>query len=155
MKRKLATLLICVTALIGGSITAFASDITEINQESTSNKATINVTANVVETYKVTAPKNVVIGNTKQYTKADAFTVTGNLAGNRKLVLTVPGSVSLTQSGKDSKTGTVTTSKTEFRFDELVNNTAVNSSLTVDVSDITAGIWNGSFEISVALDDIQ
>lgn len=152
MKKKLLALTLSIAMMFGSAMTVLAANETEITESSADQKATITVTANITETYSVRVPKTIALGNDGQYSNANAISVTGNLAGNKQLNLTVPASVDISAAGKDAITGTITTTKKAFTFTELSGGKTVNSGLTITPAAVpTAGNWTGSFDITVAL----
>lgn len=152
MKKRLLAFTLAATMLLGSAMIVFAADdVTEITQDSEPKTATVNVSTTITETYTVKVPKTIKLDASGNYTKTETIAVTGNLAGNRQVTVTVPQNVALKATGKTDVSGAITLTKDKFTFEELANGATQTSDLTIQATGLTAGDWKGTFVVTVAL----
>ena len=125
------------------SVSAFAAPFAPEVQPS--NSTTVTYTGTGIESYTVTVPASLAPGG------SGAVKVEGTWASNRRLSVTAPSTVTLTNSinSADTKTLDVTFEGIE-KFGN--NNVAVSDTKTIFVADISNalfGTWSGTISYSV------
>ena len=162
------TMCFTVTPVFAASIGSISSDIS-VGEDTAQNAQTRysevgEGTANT-DVYLTIDDNNIVVGvpteiivsgtpnengvNVGEY----SVSAIGDIAGNKELTITPNSStVTLTQTGKNDVTATITQEKTVFTSDELANGTSSNGRITAN---LTAGSWKGDTTFNVELNQIE
>lgn len=166
--------LFVVTTVLGifltATVNAFASDVTNqtLGKDTTSANTEINVSGGE-SSFEYTLPKTIAVAadnNARIFFTYDV-TIWGNLAGNDYVSIIPDSSFYLNQSGKLAITAEVTQVKTKFRdgkyiptlsAEEALVNTEENkdnvvTTGTITANNVTAGIWSGTLNFNVTLED--
>lgn len=131
---------------------------------------TCNVYATQASTFSVVIPKTIVLTGTKDTANSGSYVVTvkGNIAGTEVVNVTPDATFKMSQAGKEDITATVTQTKTKFQVAEaeakeqdatkkgatvygLDNASGATQSGTIEVENLTAGSWTGSFKFNIGL----
>ena len=158
------TMCFTVTPVFAASIGSISSDIS-VGEDTAQNAQTRysevgEGTANT-DVYLTIDDNNIVVGvpteiivsgtpdengvNFGEY----SVSAVGDIAGNKELTITPNSStVTLTQTGKNDVTATITQEKTVFTSGELANGTTSNGRITAN---LTAGSWKGNTTFTVSL----
>ena len=139
------------TSLLMASASVVCAEDTVLSNSG--GTAQVLVTVNIPSTFSVTVPKSIALSESGVFSE-ECVSVTADLAGTKQIDVTVPNAVTLSSSGKTNITGDVSLSKTTFTSAELAGGAAQKATLEVDASEhISAGEWNGSFNVTVAVND--
>lgn len=138
----MASLLVISTPLVANA---------ETQSLSTAGNMTITVTTTVLDTFTVTAPKN--IAAAENATTKEDIIVSGDIAGDKKIVLEVPNTMELSTTGKDPVDVNLSLSKTDFIYSDISVPGGCKSILSVIVPDLSSGEWAGEFELTIDVED--
>ena len=140
--KKYLSLALALIMVLSLSATAFAAE----NPEAATTS--VSYTGNGIESYTITVPSSMAPGDTGN------VKVDGTWATNRKIVVTAPETVTLTN---DIDGGQKTLALTFEGLDETGDNTVENHlSATISVEGIDNalfGTWSGNVEFSVSMED--
>lgn len=108
----------------------------------------VNVNADIKSSYTVTIPKEIVLdGKTK--TGDYTVDVVGDIAANQNVSVEPDAEVTLQSNNKSSVQANISQDKTVWTTKNML--TAGNG--TIDAKDITAGLWMGTFNFDVKLNE--
>lgn len=154
MNKKIITTALLLTptliALQGVTVEAMSKAvIQESNPITTNSTNTVTVTATKGSTFSVVIPKTIELDDTgsSEY----RVVLKGNIAADETLTVVPDGSFTLSQEGKDDLTGTITQTDTSATYNEITPTTGKTISGSVNVPDITAGNWSGTFNFKINL----
>ena len=135
--KKMMSLVLALVMVCSLCVTAFAADTTTVTYVGTGT-----------EKYTVTVPASLAPGGSGD------VSVSGTWASNRKLTVTAPSSVTLTNS---IDSGTKTLAVTFAGIAKTGDNTvAVSDTKTISVADISNalfGTWSGNINYTVSMGD--
>lgn len=112
----------------------------------------VEVTASKASSFKVTIPKKITLNGENG---AGTFTVKveGDLAEGKTVTVQPDANFTMTQEGKDNITVAVTQEKTTFNASDFTlqadGTMSSTTTGTLKMSDISAGIWEGSFDFLI------
>ena len=140
--KKYLSLALALIMVLSLSATAFAAE----NPEAATTS--VSYTGNGIESYTITVPSSMAPGDTGN------VKVDGTWATNRKIVVTAPETVTLTN---DIDGGQKTLALTFEGLDETGDNTVENhlsASISVEgIDNALFGTWSGNVEFSVSMED--
>lgn len=128
----------------------FCMSIPVFAEYSTSVVYDADAESGVTENWELTVPAEMAPGATAQ------VTATGNWASNRKLTVSSPASVAMTNSlGSGNKTLAITFDG----IDQVGSNTedmSISEDITVaNITNALFGTWSGTFDYTVAMSDVD
>lgn len=122
----------------------------------TCNAATseeVEVTASKASSFRVTIPKKITL-NGETGTGTFTVKVEGDLAEGKTVTVQPDANFTMTQEGKDDITVTITQNKTTFSASDFAmqpdSTMAATTVGNLSMSDISAGIWEGSFDFLIS-----
>ena len=155
-KNKFVSLLLAMVMAASLAVPAFAGTREPTTGEvdpypAETHSTTVTYTGTGVESYTVTVPATLAPG------ESGDVSVSGTWASNRKLTVTAPNSVKLTNSIDPSNSKTL---NVEFGGINKVgdNNVAVSDTKTLSIADITDalfGTWSGVISYTVSMGNAE
>jgi len=160
MKTKLIKKSIIYTLIgsicFGGVTPAFAGrnsigEVTKTQETDKSESLNTTVYAELGSFFKVSIPKHIILDGT---TKSGAYTVSaiGDIAGYETLKVTPDKSFALKSNNLADVTASISQDKTEWSYNEMLEDSNVLGNGAIDAKDISAGSWNGNFNFNIFLD---
>lgn len=160
----LMTLSIAPISAFAGSTGSTATDIT-VGEDAVQNAKTTYAEVKEGDTQTkvyltiddgdlvVSVPTTVILSGTPdasgKYSAGYTVGVSGDMSGNKTATVKPEGnSVTLHQTGKTDKTGTVTQAKTSFDTNDFKNKATTTGA--VESTGLTAGSWSGQFNFVLA-----
>ena len=160
----LMTLFIAPISAFAGSTGSTATDIT-VGEDAVQNAKTTYAEVKEGDTQTkvyltiddgdlvVSVPTTVILSGTPdasgKYSAGYTVGVSGDMSGNKTATVKPEGnSVTLHQTGKTDKTGTVTQAKTSFDTNDFKNKATTTGA--VESTGLTAGSWSGQFNFVLA-----
>ena len=140
MKRIILSLLLCILFINGVN----GETITHISD------STISLSYDIAPTYSVILPNTIDISNNVSEFN---FTVSGDIYADTYLEIIFNQSTYIS-SEKDNIEVTINQAKTNFTYDEL-NNSNINSSITLNHNDLKAGDYLGYLNLTITLKEIN
>lgn len=140
--------------------TEYYDEITEDKEENT-----CSVYATQASTFSVVIPKTIILDGAKDAKNAGTYVVTvkGNIAGTEAVTVQPETSFQMTQAGKEAIDATVTQDNVFFKVAEAASEDAAKTVYGVDnlngasqsgeveVTNLSAGSWTGSFNFNISL----
>jgi len=157
MKKKLLVTAMAAMPMLGMFGGNFASAKVDSDKTVTTN-AIEDVTVKVTQssTFSVVIPKvitleEVTTSTNSEYKEDYTVVVKGNIAGNEEVVVgPAVTTFDLNQSGKDPLSAKVTQDEVSADYDDLKDDAEKDLPGTVEVSGVTAGSWQGTFDFNIA-----
>ena len=155
---KVLTGTLATAMLVGGTIPAYAATGTSgttstgavTTGDAISGINSVSVYAEIGSQYTVTIPKTITLdGSTK--TGAYTVSITGDIAGNEVVNVVPDTSFTMSQAGKADVTASIEQDKTSWKVAEF----GTNGAGTINVSTLSAGAWNGTFNFNVGLSKLK
>ena len=147
MKNKLFIAAL-VTSLLASSAVVKAEDTTQQATEAGTKSATVEYSQD--SSFTITIPKTIVI-STETKSAEYSLTVVGDVKGSEKVTIVPDTTVVMSDAkGKDPVNATVTQTKTEFTWDEVVT-PGTSTTGTITATDLTAGVWTGTLNFTIGL----
>ena len=136
-KNKFVSLLLAMVMAASLAVPAFAE----------THSTTVTYTGTGVESYTVTVPATLAPG------ESGDVSVEGTWATNRKLTVTAPSTVTLTNSinSSDTKTLAVTFDGIEVTGDNTVGISETKTITVADITDALFGTWTGTISYTVSM----
>ena len=143
--KKFASLFLALVMVCSLGVTAFAAPFAPEVQNS--NSTTVTYTGTGTESYTVTVPASLAPGGSGD------VSVEGTWATNRKLTVTAPSTVTLTNSinSSDTKTLAVTFDGIEVTGDNTVGVSETKTITVADITDALFGTWSGVISYTVSM----
>lgn len=151
--------LACSILMISNNMVAFAED----QYISTESSATTTVTYNDTGSFSVIIPKTITLGVSNDSASANySITVSGDIPSTEKVYVTPIDGIDTTSAidfylkdvntsvAKNDIVAVITQNKTSWSYDEIKNG-STKSDNKVEVSNISAGAWEGTFNFSISL----
>ena len=138
-KNKFVSLLLAMVMAASLAVPAFAE----------THSTAVTYTGTGVESYTVTVPATLAPG------ESGDVSVSGTWATNRKLTVTAPSTVTLTNSinSSDTKTLAVTFDGIAKTGDNTVGVSETKTITVADISDALFGTWSGVISYTVSMDN--
>lgn len=154
MKKKLLVTAMAAMPIFGVFGGNFASASIDSDKTVTTN-AIEDVTVKVTQssTFSVVIPKVITLEEvtTSEYKEGYTVVVKGNIAGNEEVVVgPADTEFDLEQSEKDPLSAKVTQDEVSADYDDLKDGAEKHLDGTVEVSGVTAGSWEGTFDFNIA-----
>lgn len=161
-----ATILLSATPVMAASTGSVANDLSageDVVQNARTAYGERRLGTSQTNVYLTVDNDNIVVGvptavilsgtpnNNGEYVGDYSVSVAGDMAADETLTVEPESdTVTISQTGKSDVTGSITQSKTEFDCDDLANNTVTTGA--VKATGLTAGSWNGSFNMNIQLE---
>ena len=147
--KKFASLFLALVMVCSLSVSAFAAPFApEVEPR---NSTTVTYTGTGTESYTVTVPASLAPGG------SGAVKVEGTWASNRRLSVTAPSTVTLTNSinSSDTKTLAVTFDGIEVTGDNTVGVSETKTITVADITDALFGTWSGVISYTVSMGNAE
>ena len=133
-----------------------STEYTGYTQYTNPGEQNVHIRATQQTTYNATLPAILIVDGAFRPTSTNDFSyelsVEGNLAGDVQVLLEPDSSFELSTVGKDNITASITQEKTKFTYEDGVRiGTPVKASGSGAVSNMTAGLWYGSWNYNIRL----
>lgn len=142
-----------IIMMLFSSVTPTYAEVLSETTQSTAGTAETTVSAEIGSCFFVKVPKVV---NLDKSTKSCQFVtyVGGDIPGDKTVTVIPDATFSMKQAGKEDITANVTQTKTIFTSAELLaaNDKLVETTGTIEASDLTGGHWVGTFNFNVSCD---
>lgn len=131
------------------------NSVAEVHEEvdvTTDSTSTTNVYAELGKEFLVTIPKSLTLDGT---TKKGAYTVEveGDIAGTDVVKVVPDETFALKSTGLNDVTANIEQDKTEWGYDEILEDSAVIGNGEIDAQGLTAGAWEGTFNFNINLEE--
>lgn len=115
----------------------------------------VDVYINQPSTFTVTIPKEIELqasGNAVDtYVSDYEVTVTGNISANQVVTVIPNSTFVLTQTGKSDLNATIVQQETNAAWNEINTQSGKKMQGSIEVPNVTAGNWTGSFNFNISL----
>lgn len=155
MKKKLLVTAMAAMPMLGMFGGDYASAaVTPVDPPITQNTIeAVDVYVKQSSTFSVVIPKVITLEEvtTSEYKEGYTVVVKGNIAGNEEVVVgPAVTTFDLEQSGKDPLSANVTQDEVTADYADLKDDAEKLLPGTVEVSGVTAGSWEGTFDFNIA-----
>lgn len=159
MKKKLLATMAAIPLLgaFGGTgvLAAVNKDHTIQGDNATNNSFQEDVTVKITQAseFQVVIPKEIELdptGTTGEYASDYTVVVSGNIAAGETITVVPDSTVTLLQGNKAQLTATIDQLDQAATWDEIVG-AGKNLDGTIEVTGVTAGNWEGTFDFQINL----
>lgn len=112
---------------------------------------TTTVYAEIGSEFTVTIPKKIVLDGESK-TGTYTVSVEGDIAGNEYVSVKPDETVVLSSNNLADVTASISQDKTEWYYSEMLENGVIGNG-AIDANGITAGVWNGTFNFNIKLEN--